>query len=193
MTKIQRLLASSMVVVGVSASGCVTESDPAEPAPDIVYRTIVQVRVDGSLEQRTEAITVAQQQAEQATRTAYLAAQREGTRPSPQVILTDSGCAAADLWLFDQPSITGNELCLFRSGLDPLGDELEFGRICRTARCGSTWDSAIRSIWAGSDQGFFFHCTPTLCFTMPMLHFTPFQRIDNVGTNPYNWVELLPP
>jgi len=191
------IVASSMAITFALVTGCVTQpdsaSDPASAEPEAIYRTIVRLGPDGQLEQRTEAITVTEQQAEQTARAAYVEALRDGTRPSPQVILTDAGCAGADMWLFDQANLAGNELCLFRSGLDPLGDEREFGLICRSLGCLLTWNGAIRSLWAGSDRGFFFHCTPTLCFINPMLHTTPFQRINSVGTNPYNWIELLPP
>lgn len=188
----------------LNASGCVGTADDAAASGDpeaasdgIVHRTIVQFAPDGSIHPIYETVTVAQQQAEQAARAAFLEASRKGqiqsqALPSLQV---DGGCAGASLWLFDQANLGGNELCLFKATTDDMA-WLDLGTLCRGPFCLTTWANAVRSLWAGSDPGSLQSCTSTLCFTTPFLNFTAFQRINSVAAgspHPLNWAFLFTP
>lgn len=197
------------ILVGIATTGCAVSSDVGtisfEPAPgatpstpdssDTVYRAVVQIASDGSVTQNIQIITVAEQRAEQAARASYIAAMQSGNvehNGSLRTLKIDSGCASADLWLFDQVNLTGNELCLFR--VEPDFDEINLGTVCRTpVRNCPTWANAVRSLWAGSDSGSLIFCTPTSCPITPFpFNFTPFQKITNGGSG-NNWAELIAP
>lgn len=185
-----------ILIVGMGAAGCVADAadEPEAQGPEAVQRTIVRVNADGSYEQTFETVTPAQRQAEIDARAA-LVASSGGAKARP-IVAIDSACAAADLWLFDQTGIRGNELCMF------LRDEsfafLDLGRFCRTPGCATgTWSGVVRSLWAGVTPGNLTACTPTLCYGGPGngFHFEPYQRFDSVapGVHPLNNVGLFAP
>lgn len=196
-------LFSLVACAALGAAGCAGGADDAAAAdPDaasdgLVHRTIVQAGPDGSLQPVYETITVAQQQAELAARAALVDAMRNGQH-QPEALASlhsDAGCAGADLWLFDQANLAGNELCLFKSATDDAA-WLDLGTICRGFLCLGRWSAAVHSLWAGSDPGSLQSCTNTLCFATPFLNFTAFQRIDSVapgGVHPLNWAFLFTP
>ena len=188
----------------LGANGCVetaddaaASGDPVAASENTVYRTIVQFAPDGSIQPIYETVTVAQQQAEQAARAAYLEASSKG-QIQPQALPSlhvDGGCAGASLWLFDQANLGGNELCLFKAATDDMA-WLDLGTLCRGPFCFTTWANAVRSLWAGSNPGSLQSCTSTLCFTTPFLNFTAFQRINSVAAGsprPLNWAFLFTP
>ena len=181
--------------VAVGAGGCVAP-DESEPTAT-VYRTIVRFSPDGTVEPTFQTVTVAEQQAELAARAAAIAALRTGgeTQALP-TLKVDGGCAGSSLWLFDQANLGGNELCLFKAPADDMA-WLDLGTLCRTpTRLCATWANAVRSLWAGTHPGSLQSCTATLCFTMPFLNFTPFQRINSVAAgapHPLNWGFLFTP
>jgi hypothetical protein len=184
----------------LGASGCLGAADDAaasgDPAADgKVYRTIVQFAPDGSMQPIYEVVSVAQQQAEQAARAAFLEASRKGQSQALPTLHVDGGCAGASLWLFDQANLGGNELCLFKAATDDMA-WLDLGTLCRGPFCFTTWANAVRSLWAGSDPGSLQSCTSTLCFTTPFLNFTAFQRFNSVAAgspHPLNWGFLFTP
>lgn len=190
----------------LAASGCAgtadaddvaVSDDPAAASDGMVHRTIVQFAPDGTLQPIYETVTVAQQQAEQAARAAFLEASRNGLIQSQALpsLHVDGGCAGASLWLFDQANLAGNELCLFKAATDDMA-WLDLGTLCRGSFCLATWANAVRSLWAGSDPGSLQSCTSTLCFTTPFLNFTAFQRINSVAAgspHPLNWGFLFTP
>lgn len=191
------MIKSIVVMVGIGAMGCLADmsDDPEAQAPEAAQRTIVRVNADGSYEQRFEAITPAQRQAEIDARAALIAG-GERAAPARPIVAIDSACAGADLWLFDQANITGNQLCMF------LRDEsfafLDLGRFCRIPGCSTgTWAGAVRSLWAGVTPGNLTACTPTLCYAGPGngFHFNAWQRFDSVGpgVHPLNNIGLFAP
>jgi hypothetical protein len=186
-----------VAVAGLAAGGCAAPSDAAADADGAaVHRTIVRFAPDGSLAPTYETITVAQQQAEQAARTAYVEALRSGepAPPLPQLMI-DGGCAGASLWLFDQANLAGNELCLFKAAGDDMA-WLDLGTVCRGLFCFQSWNNAVRSLWAGSNPGSLQACTTTLCWASPFLNFTAWQRFDSVAAgspHPLNWGFLFTP
>jgi hypothetical protein len=193
-------------VAGVCAIGCAggDVASGAPGAPDIIYRTIVQLAPDGSSTQTMEAITVAEQQAEIAARAALVETSRSGGggKAHSQALPTlgvDTGCAAADLWLFDQSNLAGNELCLFKAASDDMA-WLDLGTRCRTLRfClgpgdgTGTWANEVRSLWAGADPGSLQSCTNTLCTSTPFLSFNAYQEFITVTPNGLNWAFLFTP
>src|ERR1044071_4507017 len=145
------------VVAGAAgASGCVGAADDAAASGDPaasdgkVYRTIVQFAPDGSMRPIYEVVSVAQQQAEQAARAAFLEASSKGHSQALPSLHVDGGCAGASLWLFDQANLGGNELCLFKAATDDMA-WLDLGTLCRGPLCFTTWANAVRSLWAGSN------------------------------------------
>jgi hypothetical protein len=196
-------LVVSFAIMGVFMSGCVAppEDDPGAPDTDIVYRTIVRVSPDGSFEQTFETITLAEQQAELVARAAFVDASRSdasGAKTLPQtlsILGVDHGCAAASLWLFDQPQLGGNELCLFKASADDQA-WLDLGTLCRSSppsRCAGLWAGAVRSLWAGTDPGSLLSCTVNLCNATPFLNFVPFQQIASAAAGGLNWAYLHTP
>ena len=104
--------------------------------------------------------------------------------------MQDGACAASSLWLFDKPGQTGNQICFesqFHSN-DGLG-AVDLGTLCRVWSvrvplnggppvrfCSATWNSAVKSYWAGDDSGFLVDGKRGLRQT-----FVAWQRVDNVG------------
>jgi hypothetical protein len=71
----------------------------------------------------------------------------------------DPGCAEADLWLFDEPNYSGNELCVISNG----GSFLDLGDVTRSCfdicppnrgceQLCSTWSASIQS-WSSGPGG----------------------------------------
>jgi hypothetical protein len=183
-----------VVMIGLAAAGCL--ADAADDPQASVQRSIVNVNADGSYEQTFETVTPAQLQAEIDARAALTEASGPGVAPQRPIVAVDSACAGADLWLFDQTAIHGNELCLF------LRDEsfafLDLGLLCRNPGCSlGTWSGAVRSLWSGVTPGNLTACTPTLCYAGPGngFHFNTYQRFDNVapGVHPLNNIGLFAP
>jgi hypothetical protein len=149
MRKAITLLAGLLLAItacGGGESGHATEGT--------IYRTIVQFRPDGSSEVKTDQISKAQQQAEAATRRQSV--QQNGGSAigtAEQAISVDAGCAAADLWLFDDYNQTGsNEICFFGGGSATLADYTT--TYCYLYTCFyETWANHVRSYWAGVSPG----------------------------------------
>ena len=194
-------LVVSLMVMCSAAGGFVAppeqaggDGEAAPPPPQTVERTIVRFAADGTFEQTFDTVTVDQQQAEVAARTAFLAG-RHGQTTADLATLGIGGCAASDLWLFDNTSDTGNELCLFRHAADDAA-WLDLGTVCRGFLCLSTWSNAVRSLYSGADPGSLQSCTSSLCYTTPFVSFNAYQNITSVGaggTHPLNWAFLFQP
>jgi hypothetical protein len=130
------------LICALTTIGCTREN-----GSDLFQRTIVRLSSDGTSTTRQEMVTRAQQLQEQQARAA---------RVSPsgvlnQAITSDSGCAGSDIWLFDQDRMSGHEICFYGYGNAYL---YNYGRFCYFGVC-SSWDHAVRSYWAGSEDGFF--------------------------------------
>lgn len=110
----------------------------------------------------------------------------------------DSACYGASMWLYDQPNLGGNRLCFFEGGSGPRSVDLSTfcrasarecsatvggGVVCRDLPCapGSAWSGAVRSFWAGADEGYLSVGGPTGCVD----RFDPWQRAPSVGTCTY--------
>lgn len=191
-----RTIALSLII-GLSITGCITSpgDGPTSQSADSIQRTIINLKADGTYDETFETITPAQRQAEIAARLAMLEASRSAPGLPSNVVALDSACAAADLWLFDQANLGGNQLCMFLSGESFAF--LDLGQVCRGFPfCAlGTWSGAVRSLWAGVTPGNLTACTPTLCFSGPGdgFHFEPFQRFNSVapGTHPLNNIGLF--
>jgi hypothetical protein len=167
-----------------------------------VHRTIIRIHPDGSSDQTFEAIPVEEQQAELAVRAGLVERLRSdagGGALHPQALETlgvDTGCAGADLWLFDQSNLAGNELCLFKAASDDMA-WLDLGTICRVNLCNGlrrvTWAYAVRSLWAGVDPGSLQSCTSTQCNPALFLNFSTYQEITSVAGGGLNWAFLFTP
>lgn len=185
------------VMMNMGAVGCLADSDDESGAqpPEAMQRTIVTLNADGAYDQLFETVTPAQRQSEIDARLALIAASGSAVAPQRRIVAVDSTCAAADLWLFDQATLGGSELCLFLR--DESSAFLDLGQICRGPSCLLNWSGATRSLWAGVTPGNLTACTPTLCFTGPGngFHFNTFQRFDNVapGVHPLNNIGLFAP
>ncbi|MFO0724088.1 MAG: hypothetical protein U1E65_09915 [Myxococcota bacterium] len=106
-------------------------------------------------------------------------------------LTADSVCGGASLWLYDAVNLGGNRICFFEPGYGPKTIELSAycrassrtcsaplgGPVTCTDTCSSTWSGAVRSLWAGSDEGYLSYGGPTGCFD----HFTPYQRENTVA------------
>jgi hypothetical protein len=197
--KIHLIVSTALAVSTISlAAGCAVD-DPAAAAEtgdgDVVYRTTVKFSPDGHLEQRFEVVTPDQQRADNAEREAYIAARERGTQHLLPTLGVERVCSGDSLWLYDQANRGGNQLCLIKAAADDMA-WLDLGTICRTPLCLSTWNNAVRSLWAGVDPGSLQACTATLCWTTPFLNFGVFQLINSVaaGTpHPLNWAFLFDP
>jgi len=194
---------SLVAVAGFAGCAALPDDEPGAPAAadeadaDTVYRTIVRLAPDGSIEQSFEVIRPEQQQAEQAARAALVEASRTGgvhasTLPTLGV---ERVCSGNSLWLFDKINRTGNQLCLIKASADDMA-WLDLGTICRGPTCLLTWNNAVRSLWAGVDPGSLQSCTSTLCFATPFLNFGVLQQINNIAAgapHPLNWAFLFTP
>jgi hypothetical protein len=184
-------------IIGVGIAGCVASSDDevVPQSASTVQRTIVRVNADGTYDQTFETVTMAQQQAEIDARLALIEASRSGAGVHSDIVALDASCAGSDLWLFDQVSLGGRQLCMFLR--DESSAFLDLGQILRFGPTGpiGTWSGAVRSLWAGVTPGNLTACTPTLCFNGigDGFHFNRFQRFDSVapGTHPLNNIGLF--
>jgi hypothetical protein len=176
MNKLIAVLAGLLIV-----TGCGGAADPTQEE-GITWRTIVELRADGSSEVTTTQVTRAQQRADVDARERSLQHREADSSLGTlaQGISADPTCNGADLWLFDDYNQTGsNELCFFGSGGVWLRDYFTY--YCSTAGCFvSTWEHAVRSYWAGISPGNFTHFIQG-----PPYHlsegFDAWQRVDQAG------------
>jgi hypothetical protein len=156
--------------------GCAGNSDPSSAAQqEMVERTIVKMRPDGTEDVKIEHITVEQQRQELAARELRL---HPGTRAAggnvgvteEALATVDSGCAGSSMWIFDNTNNTvgtlpfNHEICFYKSSAAfPVCTDLrQYVRQCVEFRghltCGD-WandnGNFIGSFWAGTDQGMF--------------------------------------
>lgn len=165
-------------IINISTIGCI---EPSGDNSETVIRAIIRPGPDGRIETISETISVVEQQAEIAARKSFVASsKREG---GSQNLLFETGCGFSnnDLWLFDQPNLTGNQLCISK-GIVFTDDTIFLSQVSRTIF--SSWAFAVRSLWAGIDDGFLVKCDEVrkLCFSNIFLNFAPFQRFDSLGT-----------
>jgi hypothetical protein len=192
-------------LIAIFAAGCgaAPEEESASSQDDaMVAQTIIYALPDGSVAQKTKLVRASVQRAEIAERARWVEQLARGgigaIRQPLATLVTDPSCAGADLWLFDQTNITGNQLCLYKKVTDDQG-WLDLGTVKRGAICSGTlcyirtWAYAVRSLWAGTDAGALQHCTPTLCYAGPTdnLGFAAWKRINSLayGGN-LNWAYL---
>lgn len=154
-------------ILALGACGAPPEAGEADVA-GYVYSTSLTLGADGAIREETVRMTVAQMQAEIASRRQAEAGAVQdvsGTGVLRQGLTVDRTCSASSLWLYDQPfqnhTNSGNRLCI--SGPREGGDrEAAFGYVCRrwfvlggTKYCATYWDAAVRGYWPGADGGHF--------------------------------------
>jgi hypothetical protein len=164
-------LVSLTIALGPLA-GCQEAPDPPN-APDepVFTRTVVKVDEQGNTTYEQYEITLSQQQREKRVRALI----EQGL---PAAIVVDSSCAPASMWMFDQPNLTGNELCLFASPKSNLWSTASLNIFPR-GPFGSlgTWHQAVRSLWAGTE---FWRFSPTCNPNNCGCDGNPFARLDSV-------------
>lgn len=149
-------------------------------------RTIVQLEADGTTTVRTELITASEQRRQVAAREAALAPSR-GEDPSFDderlgttilAISVDSSCNGASMWMFDQPNLTGNEICFTGQGYTDLHNYTRLVCANPWGPCWIlTWAGATASYWAGVDAGIFRYQGQTAEI------FNPYDRVDNASSS----------
>uniref|UniRef100_UPI0035D47452 hypothetical protein n=1 Tax=Archangium gephyra TaxID=48 RepID=UPI0035D47452 len=183
-------------LVALVAGGCVPEEDlggetAGEADGTLITETLVTVDAEGREVVRTRTMTQAESDRVLAARealangsamTGQLGAGGEHLGQVEQAISADSECAGASLWLHDGAAQTGNRICFARTLAS--NDATSLGSYCRLWQtviiggrpipmCTSTWSGAVRSYWAGADNGTF-TSSPT---TQPA-YFNAWERND---------------
>lgn len=150
-----------MMVCAVSIlMGCGGQIDdsqaesPSGQQEEFVSQTLIWTRPDGTLEQSTRYITLAEQRAQFEERKAQQQATLNG-QPSQMMgtLIVDCNNPSA-LWLFDQSNLTGNQLCLYKNPADAYAVQ-DLGKVWRlgTTTPVRNWIGAPKSLWAGADAG----------------------------------------
>jgi hypothetical protein len=169
-------LALGVAACGVADPGADPVQSPSAE-PDTFTRTVVHIQADGTETVEQTTITAAQQRAEQDARARILGGKASAPAGESDVVTHDTGCAASSMWMFDQTSLAGNEICFFGSGYVNLAS------YCRGVSCPSSWSKAVRSYWAGSDSGLFSTNTSPTCGSGGCFEsFSPFQKALTVSS-----------
>jgi hypothetical protein len=158
-----------------------------------VSQTIIYTLRDGTRTQTTKQVTVAVQQAELAERTRLVAQGGVGF----WALHTDQSCRGADIWLFDGPNRTGNELCLYRDAYPYFSsaDVFDLNTVRRGQLGSANWANAVQSFWAGENPGKLLWCLEGDCEDGGWRHldFYPYQQMNVPYPNNWNWIALNPP
>jgi hypothetical protein len=163
----------SLTIALVPLAGCQEPPDaPNAPGEPVFTRTVVKFDEQGKVTYEEHRITLSQQQQEKQLR----ALVQKGL---PASIVVDNSCVWSSMWMFDQPNLTGNELCLY---MWPQSNQwsthnLDFLR----GPYGSLgiWAGAVRSLWAGSEA---FRFSPTCHPNDCGCEGDPFARLDTVSS-----------
>jgi hypothetical protein len=158
------------LTIALSLAGC--QEPPDAPDEPVFTRTLVKVDEQGKVTYEQRQITLSEQQRDKQLR--ELAAQ--GLAAS---IVVDNSCAPASMWMFDQPNLTGNELCLFMFPKSKNWDNHGL-HIYPRGPFGSlgNWTRAVRSLWAGAEAWQF---SPTCLIEDCGCGGDPFARRDTVS------------
>ena len=157
-------LFTPILALGIAA--CAVD-DP--PAPDdgepYVSQTIVERDASGQLVSHMRIIPRSQATAEfETARTARTGATNSAANDLAPHVVADPGCAPSSIWLFDEPDIGGNMLCLKASAALPDQASLAMFPRCTAIFHGfcvtGTWSKAIRSYSGGSDPFYFIGTGP---------------------------------
>ncbi|HZS38253.1 MAG TPA: hypothetical protein VFF06_15555 [Polyangia bacterium] len=155
----------------IGFAGCAPDSSPDGAS---FNRTIVVLHPDGTQDVRTEQITVEQQQTEIAVRAQRLQQAASGVGVAQQALTQDTGCAGSSMWLFDQATLTGNEICFTGQGYANFSSYFDtcYGT---PPRC-NTWATSVRSFWSGFEGGYFIPSSG------PAEFFYPYVRVDSADS-----------
>jgi hypothetical protein len=148
--------------VAVLLAACGTSAPRSEPGATYT-RTIVTLDPDGTSAVREETVTAEQQAAEVAAREAALrpGAASGAAGQVQEAISDDTSCAGASLWIFDQPGLTGREICFTGSGTAHLASYCRAWMYKGSYRlCVETWSTATRSYYSGYESGYFTAAVP---------------------------------
>lgn len=162
---------AAMALGMMAMAGCASESalegeSTGDEGAALITETVVSVDAEGKEVVTSRLITQAEADRQVRARLSPVgpAAAGEGVGEAQQAITADGGCAGASLWLQDGPNQTGNRICFARSL--PTNDGASLSSYCRTGHlvpgypryswvCDSSWSGAVRSFWAGADNGTF--------------------------------------
>lgn len=147
-----------LVVLGA----CLDSPDPAVPAassageevPDdaVFFEISVTAGPDGPVHSEPRPITAAQIRAQNAERQAMVDALERG-EPVPANAHQDWGCGATSFWLYDQPNLMGNRLCIAADS--GPADDFPLWQTSRAVPLPlggyyyTTWQLRTGSYWAG--------------------------------------------
>ncbi|NRD63505.1 hypothetical protein HRD49_17275 [Corallococcus exiguus] len=199
----QRLNPWTVVCAVGLLMGCGGEPEDAlTQAPEgqedgLVSQTILRQLPDGTLSQETKFITREEQRAQVAAREALFQRRGDGvTQQDLDDLVVDGGCAGSSLWLFDQTSRQGNQLCLYKQ-VGAYQGWLNLGTIIRRFDGTRllTWAGAVRSLYSGSHPGSLLYCTANLCYGNPHENFNAYQPLNTIiGSGAQlNWAYLYDP
>jgi len=172
MTSLRCFLFLSTALV---AASCVDDVDPSElgadataPVDDATTYTQTSVHrgADGSLSVEQRTITAGEQRAQIAAREA---AARGGAQPLDFEV--HATCAPSDFWLFDQPNLTGNQLCV-APGPHPASGEWQvpvpLGDLSRAFSCPPTGGTCLHLTWALAAGSFYAGADEVLLGSVPV-------------------------
>jgi hypothetical protein len=139
-------------------AGCDPQATEGE---EVFTRTIVVLRGKEAPEVRTEPVI------RQKARSGVLS----------QGITQDGSCGGSSMWLFDQASFYGDELCFFGSGYVGLS---AYNTFCGGSpfHCDNWAGTTIQSFWAGQSGGHFDDPSP-------FYYFQPWASVDHTYALPY--------
>lgn len=159
---LRRSLPMGFAVVAGMLGCSSAESTPvdAEPGEEYVHRTVVELTPDGNRIRFDGDVSVSQSLAERLSAHNDRASSEPGIGTARQSITIDSSCAGSSIWIFDQASYGGNEICFYGQGSASLAGYCRSSSPCLYA---GSWAEHVRSYWSGADWGMFGNQTPWCC------------------------------
>lgn len=147
------------LVVAVGMVGCSSGEGSlvVEPGEEYVHRTVVELTPEGSRILFDGHVSVAQSLAERLSADGRRGASESGIGTVQQSITKDSSCEGSSIWVFDQVSYGGNEICFYGQGSANLANYCRSSSPCVYV---GTWAEHVRSYYSGDDWGMFGNQTP---------------------------------
>jgi hypothetical protein len=169
------------LAIALVTGACLSEPPPRPDDDAYVSQTIVTIDASGQPSVQLRILTQAEATAEVAAAHARPSGAAGVAAGATDHVAVDPTCAGASLWLFDGPSLTGNQLCLMADAVAGPVSMASFSRCVSVFRgvCLSVapWTGAVRSYWGGSDP-FYFIGTGPECLNCRL----PYSRVDDTVT-----------
>jgi hypothetical protein len=205
-----------MILSLVAFGGCAVStepemqasSDPTPPSPEpaqYVTSTRVTVQADGTLHiEAPVMMTREQMQREVDARRALSepstpdsAAPSDGIGQSVQAatVATDGACLGTDDWLYDQPNLEGNRLCVALAPGSSLAQlDLSTVPYCvLIISCHGGWGWKVQSAWGGSSSHRYIWDRGFTCGWMPpqlLTYYRPFEQVPSLPNSGMCYGEL---